>query len=52
LINKNDLLIRDYQANKLGLTIDIMNFLKDWISNHIQITDKKYSMTFNENGIV
>ena len=33
------------------LSIDIMNFLKDWLVNHIQGTDKKYSAFLNEKGM-
>ncbi|HOW04772.1 bacteriohemerythrin [Methanospirillum hungatei] len=51
-VGKVESLIQDYQANKLGITIELMTFLKDWVSNHIQITDKKYSETFNKNGII
>jgi hemerythrin len=51
-VGKVDSLIKDYQANKLGITIDLMNFLRDWVSHHIQVTDKKYSETFNKNGII
>ena len=51
-VEKIESFIRDYQANKLGLSIELMTFLKDWLTNHIMITDKKYTAVFNENGIV
>ena len=41
----------DYQAGKLGLSLDLMNFLKDWVTTHIRETDKKYSDTFIRNGL-
>jgi len=31
-----------FQASKLTLTIQVMNFLKDWLKNHILGADKKY----------
>jgi len=42
---------KDYANNRLGLTIDLMNFLRDWVANHIKETDKRYSPLFNKNGL-
>jgi len=36
---------------KVGLSIDILNFLKDWLTKHIMSTDKKYVPHFNANGL-
>lgn len=32
-----------FKLNQVGLGVDVMNFLKDWLINHIQKEDKKYS---------
>lgn len=33
----------DFEKGKTLLTIDVMNFLKEWLKNHILISDKKYA---------
>lgn len=32
-------------------SLELMSFLKDWLVKHINITDKKYSEFFIENGV-
>ncbi|MBI5970111.1 MAG: hemerythrin family protein [Deltaproteobacteria bacterium] len=34
------------------IAIEAMRLLKDWFSKHILDTDKKYSLFFNEKGVV
>lgn len=34
-------------SGKLAISIDVLNFLKDWWTNHILITDMKYSGKLN-----
>lgn len=47
--------ITDYQTSlndkKLGLSIEVMKFLKDWLIDHIQETDSKYAKSFNEHNL-
>ena len=38
------------EKGKMSLTIEVINFLSDWLKKHIMGTDKKYSQFFNEKG--
>jgi hemerythrin len=40
-----------YESGKTVLSIEIMNFLKDWLTTHITGTDKKYSTFLNSKGV-
>lgn len=47
--------INDYmeriKSGKLIISIEITNYLKNWISEHISIKDKQYSDFFIKNGV-
>jgi len=45
----------DYKNRAIGgefqVTGEILEYLKQWIVNHIQVTDKKYIDCFKQNGL-
>ena len=40
-----------YQKGKIGLSLEVLNFLSDWLRTHIQGSDKKYSPLFIAKGV-
>ena len=40
-----------FAAEKLGLSIEVMSFLADWLQNHIKGSDQKYSGFFQSKGL-
>lgn len=34
--------IKEYENGRLSLTMEVMEFLKSWLVNHIMVEDKKY----------
>ncbi|HOJ29913.1 MAG: hemerythrin family protein [Spirochaetes bacterium] len=40
-----------YQAGKTVFSLELMNFLKDWLTNHILISDKKYKNFFQSKNV-
>lgn len=47
--------VRDYETRyingKLIVTIEITNFIRDWLTNHIMVVDKKYSNFLIKKGM-
>lgn len=42
---------KDFHAGRLGISLDLMNFLKEWVTTHIRDIDQQYSETFVKAGI-
>ncbi len=42
---------QQFEAGKTMLSLEVMEFLKSWLLNHIKVQDKKYSKFFNDNGL-
>ncbi|MGE5412493.1 MAG: bacteriohemerythrin [Clostridiales bacterium] len=42
---------KSFQTGSTSLSIDMLNFLRDWLLNHIAVSDRKYSSYLNEKGI-
>lgn len=41
----------DFENGKVGLSIDVINFLSDWLQTHIKGSDKAYAGFFAEHGL-
>jgi hemerythrin len=42
---------RQYRQNPTGLGVQLMNFLKSWLVDHIVGSDKKYTKFLNSQGL-
>ncbi len=42
---------RQYREGRLGLSLEVLKFLEDWVGKHIQGTDKKYGPFLNAKGV-
>ena len=42
---------KDFENGKILLTIEVMDFLSEWLKEHIQGTDKEYTSFLNEKGM-
>lgn len=43
---------KKFKAGKVSVSSELFNFLKGWLINHIQGTDKKYGPYLNERGVL
>lgn len=42
---------KQYANDALAFTFNLLDFLEDWLINHIQTMDHKYVKCFNEHGL-
>jgi hemerythrin-like metal-binding protein len=42
---------KNFDAGSAGVTLDLMTFLQDWLTNHIQTVDVKYGAFLNSHGV-
>ena len=50
-IQKIEDLKERFEKDELVLSVEVTNFMKSWLQNHIQKVDKKYGDFFNARGI-
>jgi hemerythrin len=50
-INNVDSYLEKIKSGKLLISIEITNYIKNWISSHIMNTDKAYAIFFAERGV-
>lgn len=42
---------KEFDKNSSALTYKLINFLREWLMNHILVSDKEYVTCFKENGL-
>ncbi len=42
---------KKFDSGSAMISVEIMNFLRDWLSNHIMKTDKKFGQALNKLGV-
>lgn len=42
---------RQYEAGKIGLSVDVLRYLSSWLMNHIMGSDKAFGPFFNAHGL-
>jgi hemerythrin-like metal-binding protein len=42
---------RKFEAGQTVITIDLMEFLRNWLNDHIKGVDKRYTLFFHSKGI-
>lgn len=42
---------QEFLENKKDISVEIIDFLEDWLVDHLDTQDKKYTKCFNEHGL-
>lgn len=50
-VEKVSVFKKDFEQSRIGVTIPIMDFLSDWLKNHIMGSDKKYEPFLKAQGL-
>ena len=51
LVKQVDDYVLRYDKGEIALNVQLLNFLRDWLTNHIQKVDMAYSACLLQNGI-
>ena len=43
--------VERFDRGEITLNLHLLNFLRDWLTNHIQKTDREYGPWLNEHGV-
>jgi len=41
-----------FRSGKVSISLEVMDFLKDWLTHHIQVVDRQYGQFFNDHGVL
>ncbi|OHD60499.1 MAG: hemerythrin [Spirochaetes bacterium GWF1_49_6] len=50
-VNKVKQFKREFASGKMLVSIEVLNFLRDWLISHIADSDKKYAVYLTEKGV-
>lgn len=42
---------KKFNSGAIALSVELMNFLSDWLKNHIKGTDQQYTKCFQDHGL-
>lgn len=51
-VNKIERFGNDFRSGALPISVDMLEFLRNWLAEHIMGTDRQYSETLNAAGIL